>query len=174
MNHTGKDHPWFVDASASADSPFLNYYLFSQNPQTDIADGKIAMIPKGEYAAKEKLAAAVLLTAPGSPYIYYGEELGLYGTKEKGDEYVRGPMLWGDNYTTHYTDKTDATVTANIPDVTKQQADHQSVLNTYLTFTALRNTYPALGQGTMPRHAVFNESEEGEKKYSKKLIYPNT
>lgn len=116
-------------------------------------------------AAKEKLAAAVLLTTPGSPYIYYGEELGLYGSKEKGDEYVRSPMLWGDNYTTHYTDKIDATITANIPDVTKQTADSHSVLNTYLTFTQLRNTYPALAQGTMTRHAVFNESGEGEKKY---------
>lgn len=48
----------------------------------------------GKSTAKEKLAAAVLLTTPGSPYIYYGEELGLYGTKDKGDEYVRGPMLW--------------------------------------------------------------------------------
>ena len=119
----------------------------------------------GKSTAKEKLAAAVLLTTPGSPYIYYGEELGLYGTKDKGDEYVRGPMLWGDSYTTHYTDKIDATVSTNIPDVTKQTADHQSVLNTYLIFTALRNTYPALAQGTMTRHALFNESGEGEKKY---------
>ena len=74
-------------------------------------------------------------------------------------------MLWGDSYTTHYTDKIDATVSTNIPDVTKQTADHQSVLNTYLIFTALRNTYPALAQGTMTRHALFNESGEGEKKY---------
>ena len=68
---------------------------------------------------------------------------------------------------THYTDKIDATVSTNIPDVTKQTADHQSVLNTYLIFTALRNTYPALAQGTMTRHALFNESGEGEKKIQK-------
>ena len=41
----------------------------------------------GKSTAKEKLAAAVLLTTPGSPYIYYGEELGLYGTKDKGNDY---------------------------------------------------------------------------------------
>lgn len=119
----------------------------------------------GRFAPKEKLAAAVLLTAPGSPYIYYGEELGLYGTKDKGDEYVRGPMLWGDGYTTAYTDKTDATVAVNIADAAKQASDGHSLLNTYRTFARLRNTYPALAQGTLSRHAVFNESGEGEKRY---------
>ena len=113
---------------------------------------------------REKLAAACPAHYSRSPYIYYGEELGLYGTKDKGDEYGHGPMLWGDSYT-HYTDKIAATVSTNIPDVTKQTADHQSVLNTYLIFTALRNTYPALAQGTMTRHALFNESREKEKKY---------
>lgn len=119
----------------------------------------------GKSAAKEKLAAAVLLTTPGSPYIYYGEELGLYGTKEKGDEYVRGPMLWGDSYTTAYTDKIDATVVSNIADVNKQATNEHSLLNTYRRFARLRNTYPALAHGIMTKHAMFNESGEGEKKY---------
>ncbi len=113
----------------------------------------------GKSASKCKLAAAVLLTAPGEPYIYYGEELGLFGTNEaKGDEYVRSPMLWGDGYTTSYTDKIDASVASSIKDVSTQQADETSLLNTYLTFTQLRNTYPALAEGTMTKHATYNES----------------
>ena len=107
---------------------------------------------------KEKLAAAVLLTASGSPYIYYGEELGMYGTKENGDEYVRGPMLWGDDTETAYTDKIDASVRQHIPNVEVQQADASSLLHTYLTFTRLRNTYPALATGKMERHPVYNDS----------------
>lgn len=112
----------------------------------------------GKSLAKEKLAAAVLLTGPGEPYIYYGEELGIYGLKEKGDEYVRSPMLWGDNYTTSYTDKVDAGVASSIKSVTEQKADAASLLNTYLTFTKLRNTYPALAQGVMSRHDRYNDS----------------
>ena len=113
----------------------------------------------GKSEAKEKLAAAVLLTAPGHPYIYYGEELGLYGTKENGDEYVRSPMLWGDNnYTTAYTDKIDATLASNIKPVTDQRENINSLLNTYLTFTKLRNTYPALAEGAMTKHSTYNES----------------
>ena len=112
----------------------------------------------GKSAAKEKLAAAVLLTAAGEPYIYYGEELGLYGTKEKGDEYVRGPMLWGDNSETQYTDKIDKAVASNIASVSKQQGDENSLLNVYIQFAKARNTYPALAQGTMSKHATYNEN----------------
>ena len=114
----------------------------------------------GRNMDKCRLAAAVLLTAQGTPYIYYGEELGLYGTKGNGDEYVRGPMLWGDAYTTAYTDKVDAGVEANVPSVSAQQADASSLLNTYHDFIRLRNTYPALATGTMSRHAVYNETNE--------------
>ena len=114
----------------------------------------------GRSADKCKLAAAVLLTAPGEPYIYYGEELGMYGEKTNGDEYVRAPMLWGDSYTTAYTDKIDKSVASNIATVDKQLEDKNSLLNTYLTFTRLRNTYPALAKGTMSKHPVYNDSNE--------------
>lgn len=114
----------------------------------------------GKSAAKCKLAAAVLLTGPGEPYIYYGEELGLYGMKEKGDEYVRGPMLWGDNSVTAYTDKIDNAVASDVKSVVEQQTNASSLLNVYTNFTKLRNTYPALAEGTMSKHATYNENNE--------------
>ena len=114
----------------------------------------------GKSADKCKLAAAMLLTAAGSPYIYYGEELGLYGTKSNGDEYVRAPMLWGDNYVTKYTDKVDKNMASSIKSADKQKEDSKSLLNTYLMFTQLRNTYPALAEGKMEKHPVYNESKE--------------
>ena len=117
----------------------------------------------GKSVDKCRLAAAVLLTAAGSPYIYYGEELGLYGTKERGDEYVRSPMLWGDRYTTSYTDKVDAGMASSVKSVADQQKDEGSLLNTYFTFARLRNTYPSLAEGTMNRHAVYNETNESYK-----------
>lgn len=39
-----------------------------------------------------KMAASLLLTLPGSPFIYYGEEIGMEGAKP--DEHIREPMLW--------------------------------------------------------------------------------
>ena len=41
---------------------------------------------------KAKLAAAILFTLPGSPYIYYGEEIGMKG--KKPDPNIREPFLW--------------------------------------------------------------------------------
>lgn len=114
----------------------------------------------GKSAAKCKLAAAVLLTGPGEPYIYYGEELGLYGMKENGDEYVRSPMLWGDNTVTAYTDKIDNAVASNVKSVVEQQTNESSLLNVYINFAKLRNTYPALAQGAMSKHSTYNENNE--------------
>jgi glycosidase len=117
----------------------------------------------GKNTAKEKLAACVLLTAGGSPYIYYGEELGLYGNQANGDEYVRGPMLWGDNTVTAYTDKIDKNVANSIKSVAVQQTDSNSLLHVYQRFIQLRHTYPALAQGTMSLHGTYNDSNLTDK-----------
>ncbi|MBM7570829.1 alpha-amylase family glycosyl hydrolase [Aquibacillus albus] len=39
-----------------------------------------------------KMAASILLTLPGNPFIYYGEEIGMEG--QKPDENIREPMIW--------------------------------------------------------------------------------
>ena len=44
LNHTSKNHPWFLDAKQSAGSQYRNYYIFSDDPRADIRDGKIPMI----------------------------------------------------------------------------------------------------------------------------------
>ena len=41
---------------------------------------------------KMKVAAAMLLTLPGNPFVYYGEEIGMQGTKP--DPQIREPMRW--------------------------------------------------------------------------------
>lgn len=119
----------------------------------------------GKSADKCRLAAAVLLTAGGHPYIYYGEELGMNGMKTNGDEYVRAPMQWGDGYTTAYTDKVQD---QGVNTVLQQADDETSLLNTYRTFARLRNTYPALATGEMSRHEVYNETNT---KYSNLAVW---
>lgn len=49
----------------------------------------------GEDPARLRSAAAVLLTLPGAPFLYYGEEVGLEnGSTERRDELKRTPMPW--------------------------------------------------------------------------------
>lgn len=114
----------------------------------------------GESVAKCKLAATVLLTSCGSPYIYYGEELGYYGTKANGDEYIRTPMSWGTGNTADkFTDKVDNAMIAALS-VSKQETDENSILSVYKQFTELRNNYAALGSGVMTKHEVYNETNQ--------------
>ena len=44
--------------------------------------------------AKAKLAAAMLLTSPGTTYLYYGEEIGLTQASDAEHIQRRAPMLW--------------------------------------------------------------------------------
>ena len=103
--------------------------------------------------AKRKQAGAILLSGGGKPWIYQGEELGYYGKKDSGDEYVRTPMMWdkagADCAKKGVNDKVDASMLKSEISVEAQSADEASILNVYKTWSRLRNTYPALATGTM-------------------------
>ena len=43
-----------------------------------------------------RLAASILLTLPGVPFLYYGEEVGIQNGPAQGDEAKRTPMPWND------------------------------------------------------------------------------
>ena len=106
----------------------------------------------GKNLAKEKQAAAMLLTTAGKPFVYQGEELGYYGTKGGGDEYVRTPMMWnksGSDCAKKGVSKVDNAMLTSSISVEAQKADANSLLNVYMTWSRLRNIYPALAEGTM-------------------------
>lgn len=97
---------------------------------------------------KAKLASGILLTAPGIPFIYYGEEIGMSGTKP--DELIRTPMQWRNKPGAGFTDgepwqpvNSDFT-TVN---VAQQEGEADSLLETYRTFIQLRNEHSALRVG---------------------------
>jgi len=107
----------------------------------------------GRNEAKMKLAGAMLLTCTGEPYIYQGEELGYWGTKANGDEYVRTPILWNSDLSGLADKALDGKVdrsmlTASIS-VANQQKDESSVWNVYKKFGVLRSHYKALANGSL-------------------------
>jgi alpha-amylase len=96
-----------------------------------------------------RLAGALLLTGPGTPFVYYGEEIGLSGRKP--DERIRPPMRWD-------AATPNAGFTTGTPwealgddrpgtDVATQSADPASLLSTYRDLIALRAAHPALAVG---------------------------
>lgn len=120
----------------------------------------------GRSAEKLKLAAAVLLTAQGAPYVYQGEELGYWGTKSTGDEFVRTPIMWDkagkELAAGSLSNKVDKQMLTSAISVEAQAENDGSLLTFYRTFARLRNTYPALAQGVMTKHGVYNESNTAQ------------
>ena len=107
----------------------------------------------GKNLARMKQAGAILLSGGGKPFVYQGEELGYYGTKDGGDEYVRTPILWDkagkECAKKGVNNKVDAGMLKADMSVEAQSAADGSVLQVYQTWSRLRNTYEALATGTM-------------------------
>ena len=104
----------------------------------------------GSDPEKYKQASAILLTMPGAPYLYYGEEIGMLGLKP--DENIREPFLWDlkekDKGRTSWIEpvySTDATVTP----LSIQKEDPNSYFNHYKGLIFMRNTHPALAIGSL-------------------------
>ncbi len=98
-------------------------------------------------------AAAVLLTLPGTPFLYYGEELGLEnGPTKDGDEAKRTPMPWdataGGGFTTGqpWHPFAGGREQAN---VAAQTADPGSLLSHYRALIRARHASPALAHGSL-------------------------
>jgi glycosidase len=97
---------------------------------------------------KARVAAALLLTLPGSPYLYYGEEIGMLGAKP--DPFIREPMLWQTEPDPSRTrnDRVRYSKDGTVRAVAGQEGDPRSLLNHYRDLILLRNATPALGRGT--------------------------
>ena len=92
-----------------------------------------------------KLAAGILLTAPGIPFIYYGEEIGMSGTKP--DELIRTPMQWDNSQGAGFTNgKPWEPINSDFStvNVSAQMGEDASLLEHYRAFIQLRNEHTAL------------------------------
>ena len=100
--------------------------------------------------SKAKVAAAMLLTAPGTPFIYYGEEIGMQG--EKPDEDIRLPMQWSTDANAGFTTGTPwRTPATSYPlfNVATESKDPNSLLSFYRNMIAIRSKNPALQYGSL-------------------------
>ena len=101
----------------------------------------------GDFA-RAKVAASLLLTLPGFPFIYYGEEIGMTGSKP--DPRLRTPMHWrkapAAGFTTGmaWEPLQPDSLTANVQ---AQDNDRSSLLNHYRALIHLRSANPAIGSG---------------------------
>ncbi len=102
----------------------------------------------GDDVAKAKLAALALLTLPGLPFIYYGEEIGMVGVKP--DERIRTPMQWTKEEFGGFTSGIPWQPPQNdypVKNVMLQDEDPDSLLNAYRRLIHLHINTPALAVG---------------------------
>ena len=119
-----------------------------------------------QHDAKAKLAAAMLFSSPGTPYIYYGEEIGLTQGGTGHDVYKRAPMLWDNTAQAGFSQSSDSWVEqlelfgANFPNwypdflsqqlqaadrsVAAQQAQPDSIWQLYKLLIAQKKQRPEL------------------------------
>lgn len=130
--------------SSSRTIPPSNFATFLTNH-----DQNRTMSRLGEDVKRARLAATILMTFPGAPFIYYGEEIGMTGVKP--DENLRTPMQWSADAFAGFT-------TAGFPwrlpqedyktvNVAAQTDDPASLLSHYRALVQLRNQHAALRVG---------------------------
>ena len=122
------------------DAPFI-----SNHDQVRVAN----MLNNNENALK--MTAGLLLTMNGSPFVYYGEEIGMCSSGTS-DPNKRLPMVWSKTDSTGITNvptgaSTD--VVSNFAGVDEQLADEGSILNYYKRALQLRNENPEIARGTV-------------------------
>ena len=98
---------------------------------------------------RARIAASLYLLGPGAPFIYYGEEIGLRGSRggANTDANRRLAMRWGDGDTVtnpagaDYGKQTDATVASML-------TQNNSLLHYYRRLIAIRRAYPEIARGS--------------------------
>ncbi len=118
---------------------------FISNHDMDRAAGYLTLA-----SGRSKMAANLYILSFGSPFIYYGEEIGLKGSRGSSntDANRRLAMFWGDGDTV--ADPKGSTYDSakqTNGNVVNQLKDEDSQLVYYRKLIALRNKYPEIARG---------------------------
>jgi alpha-amylase len=110
-----------------------------------------------------RLAAATLMALPGTPFLYYGEEIGMQGGPASADQDKRTPLRWnatppGYGFTTASTTWFGPTTEAAGVDVASQRAAPGSLRGLYASLIALRHARPSIATGDAVRAVVTGGS----------------
>ncbi len=161
----------WVDNVRAGRADKLMFVLLTQNE----------IFPKGQYAtfltnhdmnraqtqfagslAAAKSAATIYLTAPGVPFLYYGEEIGMEGAKP--DEKIRLPMQWGAGSNAGFS-TVSPWMAPNADylqkNVEMEAKDPDSLLNLYKKLIQARNQHEALRVGDLVKVSTGNERVYG-------------
>ncbi len=122
---------------------------FIANHDMDRAAGYLTVVSGRAY-----VAANLSILTPGSPFIYYGEEIGLLGSRggSNTDANRRLAMLWGDGDTVRDPIGANYGAKQSNGTVAEQLANGRSLYNHYKKLIMIRKANPEIAYGTF--HAL--------------------
>ena len=155
-------HKKIIDFYRSVNPEFIDAIFLTNHDQNRILSELGGDIDKG------KVAASLLMTLPGAPYIYYGEEIGMLG--QKPDPTIREPFLWSRSDPGMPTwIEPEYTTPQTVTPLDEQMSDPNSLYNHYRKLIAFRKSSPILTFGAIdttayqtPGLSSFYRSYEGD------------
>jgi alpha-amylase len=119
----------------------------------------------GGNMEQTKLAGAILLTLPGIPFVYYGEELGMDTfSQSKWDRWLRNCMQWDDSKHAGFTTAKKPWNIVNDNYTTYNAAsmdgDPDSILTLYRSIISIRSTNRALSLGSYQQLDIIGKPAE--------------
>ncbi|MDD2647500.1 MAG: alpha-amylase family glycosyl hydrolase [Eubacteriales bacterium] len=124
----------------SVNADFLDAVFLSNHDQNRILS-QLKRRPE-----RYKLAAGILLTFEGNPFLYYGEEIGMQGAKP--DEQIRTPMLWGGDDASQCT-FIESKYNKKTLSLAEQKDDPDSLYSYVRSLVRLRKEHDALLRGAL-------------------------
>jgi glycosidase len=141
---TGNGIPLEANLQTSWDAFAENQFAtFLTNHDQD----RVMSVLQGDEG-RARLAASLLLTIPGVPFLYYGEEIGMRGVKP--DPLIRTPLQWSPRANAGFSNVSAwQAPNEDYPSVNiaAQQADPDSLWSLYRDLIALRGANEALRVG---------------------------
>lgn len=136
------------DSMFSAENPDYIDALFLTNHDM----GRVAEVCVNNEK-NMKMSAGLMMMMNGSPFVYYGEEIGMNSTSDK-DENKRLPMYWSDLVRAGVTDgppNCNLGIESSFEAVDEQLKDGYSLLNYYRHAIRLRNENPEIARGEIKK-----------------------
>lgn len=117
-----------------------------------------------DFESRQKVAASIYLLTPGVPFIYYGEEIALKGSRmtNQTDANRRLPMIWqktNDTERTGLPPLTDYPMSQQVKDGVKENSELPfSLLNHYKKVISVRNSYPWIKTARVENFGLNNNA----------------